>query len=483
MGSEDRVRRVDERLKEITPQGENFSQWYVDVIIRAQLADYAPVRGMMAIRPDGYAIWEFIQKDLDARFKATGHRNAYFPLLIPESLLEREAQHVEGFAPEVAWVESGGSERLEERLAIRPTSEAIIGAMYARWVQSYRDLPVLINQWCNVLRWEKATRPFLRTTEFLWQDGHTCHADADEARTEARTMLEVYRSFIESQLAIPVLAGSKSEREKFAGAEHTYTCEALMRDGRALQAATSHELGQRFAQAFGIRYLDRDGVLKHPYQTSWGASTRLIGALIMVHGDDHGLRLPPRVAPVQVVVVPIAPARERARVLEAAARIRGLLGEHRVVLDDREEFTPGWKFNEWELRGVPLRVEIGPRDLAREEAVLVRRDGGEREVVAIDALARRVPEVLDAVQAGLFRQAQDHLAEHTRRLATLAEVKEMMGGQRGMAVAGFCGQDACELRVKEESGATLRLLADDPEAADCLVCGRRGTLAYWARAY
>src|SRR5512142_1625532 len=376
-------------VTEITPRSEDFSRWYTDVVRRTELADYSPVKGCMVIRPYGYAIWELIQQGLDRRIKATGHVNAYFPLFIPESLLKKEAEHVEGFAPQVAWVTRGGAEELEEPLAIRPTSEAIIGTMYAKWIQSWRDLPVLINQWANIVRWEKVTRLFLRTTEFLWQEGHTAHETAEEAETETLKILhEVYRDFVETELAMPVIVGRKSESEKFAGADCTYSIEALMGDGRALQAATSHNLGQNFAKAFNIQFQGRDKTVQHAWTTSWGVSTRLIGGLIMTHGDDSGLILPPRVAPHQVVIVPIPRGNWKETVLPKAREIQQQLaaGGVRVVLDDRDAYTPGWKFAEWELRGVPLRVEIGPKDVQKSQAVLVRRDNREKTFAPLAGL-------------------------------------------------------------------------------------------------
>jgi prolyl-tRNA synthetase len=473
-------------VQEITPPSEDFSQWYLDVVRKAELADYGPVKGTLVIRPAGYAIWERIQAGLDRRFKETGHQNAMFPLFIPESFLRKEAEHVAGFAPEVAWVTQGGDEVLSERLAVRPTSETVIGHMYAKWIQSYRDLPVLLNQWCNVVRWEKATRPFLRSTEFWWQEGHTAHATQEEAHEEALRMLEGYRDFLERDMAIPVLTGRKSELEKFAGAVATYTCEALMGDGRALQVATSHELGTHFAEAFGIRFLDRDGVEKPVWQTSWGSSFRLIGALIMVHGDDRGLVLPPRLAPIQVIVVPIAPGKEREAVLTRVRQLKAALeGVYRVHLDDREEYTPGWKFNEWEMRGVPLRLELGPRDLRASQAVLCRRDTGERITVSQEDLPRRVGELLGQIQDDLLARARERLRAHTHVVSTLEEIRQGMAGPRGMYVTGWCGRPVCEETVKAETGATLRVLPFEGEVpARCAVCGERAQhRAVFARAY
>ncbi|KKM71076.1 hypothetical protein LCGC14_1434300 [marine sediment metagenome] len=375
-------------VKKITLKSVDFSRWYVEIIQKAELADYAPVKGMMVIRPYGYAVWERIQRLVDERIKKTGHSNAYFPLLIPESFLQKEAEHLEGFAPEVAWVTYGGKEELEERLAIRPTSEAIIGTMYAKWIKSWRDLPLLINQWANVVRWEKVTRPFLRTTEFLWQEGHTAHESFEEAQDETLMILSLYKEFVENELAIPVISGKKSGREKFAGALETFAIEAMMSDGKSLQMGTSHNLGQQFSKVFNIRFEDRNQKLQYVWQTSWGVSTRLIGALVMTHGDDSGLKFPPNIAPVQVVIVPISAGNWKETVLPVARDIEKKLEKEglRVKLDEREEFTPGWKFSEWEMRGVPLRVEIGPKDIEKKQVVVVRRDTGKKENVTLASL-------------------------------------------------------------------------------------------------
>ena len=383
------AKEKEQFVKEITDMNEDFPQWYTDVVLKTQLVDYGPVKGTMVIRPYGYDIWENIQHEMDKRFKATGHKNAYFPLFIPYSFLVKEADHVEGFAPEVALVTHIGNTPLEEQLVVRPTSETIICSMYAKWVKSYRDLPVLINQWANVVRWEKTTRPFLRTSEFLWQEGHTLHATEEEAREETLKMLEVYREFMQNVLAIDVLVGRKTEKEKFAGAVDTYTMEAMMLDGKALQSGTSHYLGKNFSSAFEIKYLDKDGQLKNPYQTSWGVSTRLIGALIMAHGDQRGLKLPPRVAPYQVVVVPVAAHKEgvNEKAQEVASALRGV--GVRVMLDDREQ-SPGWKFNEWEMKGVPVRLEIGPRDIENGQVMIARRDTHDKFALKIDAILRKL---------------------------------------------------------------------------------------------
>ncbi|MDW7649785.1 MAG: proline--tRNA ligase [Bacillota bacterium] len=477
-----------EFVKEITPRSEDYSQWYLDVILKAQMMDYSPVKGCMVIRPYGFTLWENMQQGLDGRIKATGHRNAYFPLFIPESLLQKEADHVEGFAPEVAWVTHGGNEKLAERLVVRPTSETIICEMYSRWIQSYRDLPVLINQWCNVVRWEKVTRPFLRTSEFLWQEGHTAHRNEEEAEEETLKMLEVYRDFVENDLAVPVVTGRKTENEKFAGALRTYSIEALMSDGKALQAGTSHNLGTHFAKVFDITYLDSDGELKHVWQTSWGVSTRLIGAIIMVHGDDRGLVLPPKVAPTQVILVPIAPKKARETVLPKADAIYRDIKESgvRIEMDDREEYSPGWKFNEWEMKGVPLRIEIGPRDLENGQAVLARRDTGEKETVSLDSLKTRVRELLGEIQANMYDKAKAFREENTYRTDDYDEFKKIIEEKRGFVVSRWCGDSDCEQAIKEDTKATIRCLPFNEETTSgpCLRCGTESDkLAYFARAY
>lgn len=472
-------------VEDLTDQSDDFSRWYNEVVRKAQLADYSPVRGSMVIRPYGYALWENMQAQLDRRIKATGHQNAYFPLLIPESLLKLEAEHVEGFAPECAWVTEGGSEKLEERYAIRPTSEAIIGHMYAKWIESYRDLPVLINQWANVMRWEKVTRLFLRTAEFLWQEGHTAHATAEECQEEVLRMLEVYREFIETELAIPVYAGQKSDAERFAGAEHTYSVEALMRDGKALQAGTSHHLGQHFAKVFDITYQDEQGKRQYVWQTSWGVSTRLVGAIIMAHGDDQGLRLPPRVAPIQAVLVPIwKKPEDRAAVRAFVDQIRAAIGERvRLFVDDREQYSPGWKYNEYEMRGVPLRLEVGPRDVANGAVMSVRRDNRAKESIPLAALAERLPALLDELQAALFQRAFDYRAEQTVRAATKADViAHFAAEKRGFVAVPWDGTAAFEAEVKEQTGATLRCVpVDQAPFADLARANHR--VALFARAY
>jgi prolyl-tRNA synthetase len=475
-------------VTEITPRSEDFSRWYTDVVRRAELADYSPVKGCMVIRPYGYAIWELIQAGLDRRIKATGHVNAYFPLLIPRSLLTKEAEHVEGFAPQVAWVTRGGGEDLEEPLAIRPTSEAIIGTMYAKWVQSWRDLPILINQWANIVRWEKVTRMFLRTTEFLWQEGHTAHETAEEAEQETLTALGFYKEFCETELAMPVIAGRKSDSEKFAGASTTYSIEALMGDGRALQAGTSHNLGQNFAKAFNIQFQARNKSLQYIWGTSWGMTTRLIGGVIMTHGDESGLILPPRVAPYQVVMVPIPRGNWKETVLPKAQAIRDELTARgiRVMLDDREAYTPGWKFSEWELRGVPLRIEIGPKDLEKSQVMSARRDTREKAPLAFDGLAARVEQILVEIQQNLFDRAVRFREEHTTSTDSYEEFKAIMEGRPGFVISPWCGGGTCEAEIKADTQATLRNLPLDspPATGVCLKCGKPAVaMAYFAKSY
>jgi prolyl-tRNA synthetase len=481
----------DERfVKQITPKSEDFSRWYLEVIRKTELADYAPMKGIMVIRPYGYTIWENIQRLLDRRIKETGHVNAYFPLFIPESFLKKEMEHLEGFAPEVAWVTQGGQEQLEERLAVRPTSEAIIGSMYAKWIQSYRDLPVLINQWANIVRWEKVTRPFLRTTEFLWQEGHTAHETIEEAQDETIKVLYLYKDFVEAELAIPVIEGRKSARERFAGAMETYAIEALMSDGKALQMGTSHNLGQHFSKVFEIRFEDREQKQQYVWQTSWGVSTRLIGALVMTHGDDSGLRIPPQVAPVQVVVVPISLGNWKESVLPVALAVERELLESglRVKLDAREEFTPGWKFSEWEMRGVPLRVEVGPKDVKENRAVLVRRDISRKDFVGLAGLAQQVKKTLQEIQSSLFDQALRFQRENTRSVWDYQEFKEVIESKRGFIRSWWCGDEACEDKIKEETMASIRVIPLKQEAQEgpgnCVYCRKKGReLAYFARAY
>ncbi len=472
----------------VTPQSQDFSQWYLDVVRRAELADYTPVKGCMAIRPYGFRIWELIQQAFDQRFKATGHVNAYFPLFIPQNLLMREAEHVEGFAPQVAWVTRGGAEELAEPLAVRPTSEVIIGTLYSKWIKSWRDLPVLINQWSNVVRWEKVTRPFLRTTEFLWQEGHTAHETAEEAQEETLKILALYKECCETELAMPVIDGQKSESEKFAGASRTYSIEALMGDGRALQAGTSHNLGQNFAKAFDIQFQGRDKVLQHAWTTSWGVSTRLIGGIIMTHGDDHGLILPPRVAPHQVVIVPIPRGNWRETVLPRAKALQAALARAgvRVLLDDSDANTPGWKFAEWEMRGAPLRMEIGPKDLEKSQVVLARRDTREKSMVPMEGLVERVTAMLDDIQQSLLARAVKFREEHTSQADDYEEFKRQMEGRPGFVIAGWCGGADCEALIKSETQATLRNipLASTNRHRQCVKCGRPSPADAWfAKAY
>ncbi|MBO0779188.1 MAG: proline--tRNA ligase [Ktedonobacteraceae bacterium] len=476
-------------VEEIVDQEDNFSLWYNQVVRKAELADYAPVRGCMIIRPYGYAMWENVQHLLDTRFKETDVVNAYFPLLIPRSFMEKEAEHVEGFAPEVAWVTRGGGEELEEPLAIRPTSETIIGHSYARWVQSYRDLPILINSWNNVLRWEKRTVLFLRTAEFLWQEGHTAHRTPEEAEERTRLMLEVYRAFAEEDAAIPVIAGRKSENEKFAGALRTYSIEALMGDGKALQSATSHNLGDNFARGFDIQFLDADGQRKYCHTTSWGLSTRMIGGIIMVHGDKSGLILPPRIAPYQVVIVPIwRKDADKSAVSELIARVEKMLkGKVRFKVDWSEN-TPGWKYNEWELRGVPVRMEVGPRDAQNNSVMLVRRDNRAKEPVPVDALETRLPEVLDEVQRALYQRAVEYREQNTHYTDDYEEFKKIIAEKRGFVRVKWAEDSEAELAIKEETKATLRVIPfDQPEGGvkgKCIYTGKPATCeAIFARAY
>jgi len=475
-------------VTEITPRSEDFSRWYLDVVRRAELADYSPVKGCMVIRPYGYAMWELIQQALDSRIKASGHQNAYFPLFIPESLLTKEAEHVEGFAPQVAYVTHGGGEELEEKLVVRPTSEAIFGTMYAKWIQSWRDLPMLLNQWANVVRWEKVTRPFLRTTEFLWQEGHTAHETAEEAEAETLKILDLYSEVCESVLAMPVVQGRKSESEKFAGALRTYSIEALMGDGRALQAGTSHNLGQNFAKAFDITFQARDKSVQHVWGTSWGVTTRLIGAVIMTHGDDSGLVLPPSVAPYQVVIVPIPRGNWQETVLPKAREIQQQLVSAgiRVMLDDRDMYTPGWKFAEWELRGVPLRLEIGPKDIEKSSVLVARRDTREKAPLAMDGLAASVRALLDEIQANLFARAVQFRDERTQRVSDYDAFKTVMDGRPGFVIAPWCGSAECEAQIKTDTQATIRNmpLAGSVPSGGCVRCDNPAQAEAWfAKSY
>ncbi len=462
--------------KGITPREEDYSRWYQDIVLKAELADYAPVKGCMVIRPYGFAIWEKMQAVLDRMFRETGHVNAYFPLLIPESFLQKEAEHVEGFSPECAVVTHAGGSKLEEPYMIRPTSETIIWSMYRKWIQSYRDLPMLINQWCNIIRWELRTRLFLRTTEFLWQEGHTAHATEQEAEEETRRMLEVYRDFAENTMAMPVFQGLKTEREKFAGAIRTYTIEAMMQDRKALQCGTSHNLGQNFARAFDVTFLDQDGERKYVWATSWGVSTRLVGALIMAHSDDRGLVLPPALAPTEAVIVPIYRSdSEKSMVLEKCERIRKeLSARFTVKLDDRDQFKPGFKFSEWELRGVPVRCELGPRDMESGQVVLVRRDSGEKESHPVDGVMQAVDNCLKAVQSGLFQKALEFCEENTLKIDSYDELKEFMAADSGFALVHWAGSSADEERLQEETKATIRCipLQAEEDPGNCILTGK-----------
>ena len=480
--------------KKVTPRSQDFAGWYNDVILRAELADYSPVRGCIVFRPDGFAIWEALRDELDRRIKKTGARNAYFPLFIPQSFLQKEAQHVEGFAPEVAVVTHGGGKELEEPLVVRPTSETIINHMFAQWIHSHRDLPLMVNQWCNVVRWEMRTRIFLRTTEFLWQEGHTAHATREEAERETLTMLEVYRAFVEDYLAIPLIVGRKSAAERFPGAEETYTIEGLMADGRALQCGTSHFLGQNFAKPFEMRFLDENNQLQYAWQTSWGMTTRMIGAIIMVHGDDQGLRLPPNIAAIQAVIVPISRKPEEAeKVLSAARGLRDALENAgvRVRLDERDGLTPGFKFNDWEMRGVPIRIEIGPRDVAAGEVVLARRDRSGPEAKSKAPIAdapARVASMLNEIQRSLYDQALDYRAKNKRRFDDYAELCKQMEGEGGggMAEVFWCGNPECETKIREQTKATCRAIPLNQQgpAGRCIVCAEPAKeRAFFAKAY
>ncbi len=471
----------------ITPRAQDYSQWYVDVVLQAQLADYSPVKGCMVIRPRGYALWEKMQARLDAMFRETGHQNAYFPMLIPESFLRKEADHVEGFSPELAVVTHGGGDKLEEPLVIRPTSETIIWGMYKKWIQSYRDLPLLINQWANVVRWEKRTRLFLRTTEFLWQEGHTAHATAEEAQEETLRMLMVYKQFAEQYMALPVVAGVKTESEKFAGAVRTYAIEGMMQDRRALQAGTSHNLGQNFAKAFDVSFQNREGTMEHVWATSWGVSTRLVGALIMTHSDDQGLVVPPALAPTQVRIVPIFQNKNKTEVLSYAAALQERLSGYAVEMDADEQSSPGYKFAEAELAGIPVRIEVGPRDMKEGKVVLVRRDSGEKTPVPVEEASGRVGELLTDIQDSLFRRALSFRKENTHRVEDYQEFRRIMEGEGGFIESGWCGEAACEARIKEETKATIRVLPlgreEDP-AGRCVLCGKEArALALFAKAY
>ena len=471
-------------VAEITSMDEDFAKWYTDVVKKAELCEYTSVKGCMVIRPYGYAIWENIQHIMDSMFKATGHENVCMPMFIPESLLEKEKDHVEGFAPEVAWVTHGGSEKLEERLCVRPTSETLFCEHYANIVHSYRDLPKLYNQWVSVVRWEKTTRPFLRTREFLWQEGHTIHATAEEAQEETIRMLNVYAEFCEKYLAMPVVKGVKTAKERFAGAEDTYTIEALMHDGKALQSGTSHYFGDGFAKAFDIQFTGKDNKLHHPFQTSWGTTTRLIGAIIMTHGDDNGLVLPPAVAPIQLVIIPIASHKEG--VLDKANELKNKLASVcRVKLDDSDN-SAGWKFSEYEMKGVPLRLEIGPKDIENNRCVVVRRDNGEKIFVSLDELEAKIPELLEAVRDGLYQKAIDRRAAMTFTARDYAELKDIADNKPGFIKAMWCGDRECEDKLKDELGITSRCIPFEQEhlSDTCVCCGKPAKhMLYWGKAY
>lgn len=471
-------------VQEITPMSEDFAQWYTDIIKKAQLAEYSGVRGCMVIQPYGYAIWENIQHELDSHFKATGHENVYMPMFIPESLLQREKDHVEGFAPEVAWVTHGGLEPLTERLCVRPTSETLFCEHYSNTVQSYRDLPKLYNQWCSVVRWEKTTRPFLRSMEFLWQEGHTAHATAEEAQEETIRMLNVYADFCEQELAIPVIKGQKTDKEKFAGAKATYTIESLMHDGKALQSGTSHNFGDGFAKAFDITFSDENNELQYVHQTSWGVSTRIIGAIIMVHGDDAGLKLPPRIAPVQVVVIPVAQHKEGVK--ERAEQLTEQLSAKFRVKMDGSDKSPGWKFSEYEMRGVPLRLEIGPKDIEKNQAVLVSRTTREKKFVSLDNIEEEVSAMLEQIQSEMLEAARNAREDKTSSAATYEEFKNLIDTKGGFVKAMWCGDVSCEEKIKEDTTATSRCIPFEQEhiSDTCICCGKKAEkMVYWGKAY
>lgn len=475
-------------VEQITSRDLDFAQWYTDVVVQAALIDYTSVKGCLVLRPNGWGIWERIQEELGSMIKATGHQNVQFPMFIPESLLQKEKDHVEGFAPEVAWVTHGGSDELEERLCVRPTSETLFCEHYAKIVQSYRDLPIKYNQWCSVVRWEKSTRPFLRTREFFWQEGHTVHADKEDAMAETLLMLDVYTKFCEEILAIPVIRGEKTEKEKFAGAEKTYTIEAQMHDGKALQSGTSHYFGDGFAKAFGIQYSDSNNVLQYAHQTSWGVSTRLIGAIIMVHGDDSGLVLPPRIAPTKIALIPIAQHKEG--VLDKAREVESKLKEDFTVILDDSDKMPGWKFSEYEMYGIPLRIELGPRDIENNQCVAVRRDTREKIVLSLDNLNEEVSKLLDDIQENLFNRAKALRDERIYEASNYEDFKTIIEEKPGFIRAAWCGNQACEDKIKEETSATSRCIPFDASDAavsedeTCVCCGEKAkTMILWGKAY
>ena len=473
------------KVEQITDMEQDFAQWYTDVCKKAELIDYSSIKGMFIYRPYGYAIWENIQHELDRRFKESGHENVYLPMLIPESLLQKEKDHVEGFAPECAWVTYGGSEPLEERYCIRPTSETLFCEHYKNVIQSHRDLPKLYNQWCSVLRWEKTSRPFLRHREFLWQEGHTMHATAEEAMEETERMFNIYAGFYKDVLAIPVVKGRKTDKEKFSGAEATYTVECMMHDRKALQGGTSHYFGDGFARAFDITFTGKDNQLHHPFQTSWGVSTRMIAGIIMVHGDNNGLVLPPRVAPIQVVVIPVAQHKEGVLEANQAVVDRLRAAGFRVKMDSSDQ-SAGWKFAEYEMKGVPLRLELGPKDIEKNQCVLVRRDSGEKAFVSLDGIEKTVQTMLDEIHQGLYARAQKNLEDNTYACASLDEVKEKMSSQGGFAKTMWCGDLGCELRMKEEAGVSSRCIPLEQEhlGDTCAICGKPAKhMVYWGVAY
>ena len=473
-------------MKNLTPMSKDFNQWYTDIIQEAELADYSPVKGTMVIRPYGYAIWENIQQYLDKRFKETGHKNAYFPLFIPKSFIEKEAEHVEGFSPELATVTHAGGKELEEPLIVRPTSETIINHMFSKWISSHRDLPLLINQWANVVRWEMRTRLFLRTSEFLWQEGHTAHATKEEANQEAIQMLNIYEEFVQEIAAVSVTKGLKSELEKFAGAEKTYSIEAMMLDKKALQAGTSHELGQNFSKAFEIEFSDENNKLQNPFQTSWGVSTRLIGMIIMAHGDDKGLKLPPNLAPIQVVVVPIIPSKEDKNiVMEKVENIKTMLSNYRLNIDDREEVTPGFKFNEWELKGVPIRIEIGPRDIENNKVILSRRDiDNSKEEVSMDKLESKIDQLLIDIQKNMFDVSKNHMEENTIHVESKEELIEALNNKEGFVTCYWSENKDDELEIKELTSATIRCYPINNEETKQSINNKNdGKFAIFSKAY
>lgn len=475
--------------KLITPRAEDFSKWYTDVVTQAKLADYSPVKGCMVIRPHGYTLWENMQKVLDQMFKESGHVNAYFPLFIPESFLKKEKDHVEGFAPECAVVTHGGGKKLEEPLMVRPTSETIIYSMYAKWIQSYRDLPILINQWANVVRWEMRTRLFLRTTEFLWQEGHTAHATSEEAEEEVLKILGIYHSFVENYMAIPTIKGIKTEKEKFAGALRTYAIEALMPDNRGLQAGTSHNLGQNFSKVFDVKFQNQNGDWEYVWQTSWGVSTRLVGALVMAHGDDNGLFLPPRLAPIQIIVIPIwKDEKERSHILEFIDKMKKTLKDKQIKMkyDTRIEVNPGWKFHEWELAGVPLRLELGPKEVQKSEVSAVKRQDRQRIQIPLEKLAQKLPQLLEEIQMKMFQTAHQRQKENTFSVDQWEEFKEIVQKKGGFVYAGWCGKRSCEDKIQEDTKATIRCIPLDAEKGEgtCILCdGKSQQRVCFAKAY